>query len=136
MNAGRIAFPGVIVIVVAAVVAGLFVSGSPTEQRRLRADDRRMNDIRQISYTIRRYYNDTERLPSDLETLVNGWASSGIPRDPETENEYRYEIVGDDSYRLCAEFARDSRPNRPPDFWTHGSGHHCYSFDYSELVLD
>jgi hypothetical protein len=136
MNRGRLVLPGVIAIVAAAVVAGLYVSGSPIEQRRFRADERRVNDIQQISNTIGRYYNATENLPPELETLVNGWASTGIPRDPETENEYRYEITSDDSYRLCAEFARDSRPNRERDFWRHGGGSHCYSFDYSELVLD
>lgn len=136
MNVGRLALPGVIAIVAVAVVAGLIVSGSPAEQRRLRADDRRISDLQRLSSSIQGYYVNAEKLPPNLETLVNGWMRSAIPLDPETDEEYLYEIVGDASYRLCAEFARDSRPNRPRDFWTHGSGRHCYAFDYSDFVLD
>jgi hypothetical protein len=136
MNAGRLAFFAVIAVVVAAVIAGLIIAGSPAEQRRLRADDRRVRDLQRLASTIQRYYRDTEKLPADLETLLNGWATAGIPVDPETEREYDYEIVDPDNYRLCAAFARDSRPNLPTDFWTHGSGRQCYLFDYSDLVLD
>ena len=136
MNTGRLAFLAVIAIVAVAVIAGLIVSGSPAEQRRLRADDRRVNDLRQLSGTIRRYYSDTERLPPDLGTLVDGWALSEIPLDPETDGEYGYEIVTDKTYRLCADFALESRANVPRDFWTHGSGRQCYAFDYSGIVLD
>lgn len=133
---GRLALFGVIAVVMVAVVAGLIIAGSPAEQRRLRADDHRVRDLQRLSSTIQRYYRDTEKLPADLGTLINGWATTGIPLDPETEQEYAYEIVDADHYRLCAEFARDSRPSLPTDFWTHGSGRQCYSFDYSELVLD
>ena len=136
MNAGRLAFLAVIAIVAVAVIAGLIVSGSPAEQRRLRADDRRVDDLQRLSGTIRRYYNETESLPPDLGTLVDGWALSGIPLDPETEAEYEYEIVTGNTYRLCADFSRESRTNAPRDFWTHGSGRQCYAFDYSEIVLD
>jgi type II secretory pathway pseudopilin PulG len=136
MTAGRVALLAVIAIVAAAVIAGLVVSGSPAEQRRLRADDRRVNDLRQLSGTIQRYYADAKKLPPDLGTLVNGWALSGVPLDPETESEYEYEIVTDDTYRLCAGFSRESRESAPRDFWTHGSGRQCFAFDYSEIVLD
>lgn len=136
MNAGRLGFFGVIAVVVVAVIAGLIIAGSPAEQRRLRADDRRIRDLQRISSTIARYYRDTEKLPADLDMLINGWATTGIPLDPATEREYTYEIVDADHYRLCADFASDSRPSLPTDFWTHGSGRRCYSFDYSELVLD
>jgi type II secretory pathway pseudopilin PulG len=136
VNTGRLAFLTVIAIVAVAVIAGLMVAGSPAEQRRLRADDRRVNDLQQLSGTIRRYYNDAERLPPDLGTLVDGWALSGIPLDPETDNEYVYEIVSEKTYRLCADFSRESRANVTRDFWTHGSGRQCFAFDYSEIVLD
>lgn len=136
MNAGRPAFIGVVVIVIAAIVAGLVISGSPAEQRRLRADDRRVGDLQQLARTIERYYVDTESLPAELDALVNGWISSGLPRDPTTATEYDYEVTGSSTFRLCAEFARESRPNAEPEFWSHGPGRHCYSLDFSELVLD
>lgn len=136
MSVARLGLVGVVVIVVSAIIAGLIVSGSPFEQRLLRADARRVSDIRQLAGSIERYFSDTERLPPDLETLVNGWASTGIPRDPETAQGYDYEIVGDRVYRLCAAFARDVSADTQPDFWAHGEGRHCYLFDYSDIVLD
>lgn len=81
------------------------------------------------------YYRDTERLPADLETLVNGWASSGIPRDPDTERNYEYRVISSRRYELCGDFALDSRPTTQDQFWTHAGGHQCFSFDYSDVVL-
>jgi type II secretory pathway pseudopilin PulG len=136
LNAGKLALIGIVAVVIAAVVAGLVISGSPAEQRRLRADDRRVGDLQQLTRAIQRYYEETERLPETLDALVNGWISSELPRDPDTEAEYDYEITGSSAFRLCAEFARASRPNAEPEFWSHGAGGHCYSLDFSELVLD
>lgn len=136
MNAGRLPLVGVIVIVVAAILAGIVISGSPAEQRRLRADDRRVTDLQRVASALQIYYRSTRKLPPDLATLQNGWASAEVPRDPDTGADYDYEVGGASSYRLCAEFARDSRPNAQPEFWSHGEGRHCYTLDYSELVLD
>ena len=136
MSFGRLASIGVILVVLAAVIAGLVVSGSPDEQRLLRSDGRRVTDLQQLSRSIERYYRDTEGLPPDLETLLNGWASSGLPLDPETDQDYDYEIESSRTYRLCANYALDSRANRQAEFWSHAGGHQCYSFDYSALVLD
>lgn len=135
MNRGRLALIGVVAVFVAAIVAGLVISGSPAEQRRLRADERRVSDLQQLSRAVERYYIQTERLPRELDTLVNGWISSGLPRDPETEAGYDYEITGDSTYRLCAEFARESAPGTE-QFWSHRAGRHCYELDFSEFVLD
>ncbi|HUF71599.1 MAG TPA: hypothetical protein VMR74_01740 [Gammaproteobacteria bacterium] len=136
MNTGKLSLLGVVVIVIAAIVAGLVISGSPTEQRRLRADDRRVSDLQQLARAIQRYYVETEGLPGELDALVNGWISSGLPHDPDTEAEYDYEITGGSTFRLCAEFARESRANAQSEFWSHGAAHHCYLLDFSELVLD
>lgn len=136
MNAGKLTLAGIVVVVVAAVVAGLYISGSPLEQRMMREDSRRVADLRRLSRAIENYYRGTEMLPSDLDTLLNGWASSEIPRDPETDRDYEYEIRSDQTYQLCATFSLDSRPATQSEFWTHAGGHQCFSFDYSALVLD
>jgi len=136
MNAGRLALAGVIVVVVAAIVAGLVISGSPGEQRQLRADDARVTHMRQLSGAIQRFYRETRMLPPDLETLLNGWASSEIPQDPVTDEPYGYELVSPRSYRLCASFARPSTTDTLQEFWSHEAGQQCYFFDYSDLVLD
>ncbi|MGD8340836.1 MAG: hypothetical protein PVH89_08640 [Gammaproteobacteria bacterium] len=136
MTSGRPALIAVVVVVVGAVIAGLVISGSPREQRLLRTDDERVNDLRRVSRAIERYYRETESLPADLQTLLNGWISQEIPRDPDTGQAYGYELLDETAYRLCADFALESRPTRQPEFWEHATGRQCFSFDYAELVLD
>jgi len=136
MSGSKLALVGVVAIVVAAIIAGLLISGSPAEQRQLRLDSRRVSDLQGLSRSIERYYRDSEKLPPDLTTLLNGWTSSDIPSDPETDRDYDFEVAADRTYRLCADFALDSRENAQPEFWSHASGRQCFSFDYSDLVLD
>ena len=136
MSSGRLGLLAVVVVVVSAIIAGLVVSGSPSEQRLLRADERRVSDLRQLSGSIQRYFVDTQRLPPDLGTLVNGWVSTEVPRDPQTGQSYDYEIGDDRAYRLCAVFSRDAHADRQSDFWSHDEGRHCYAFDYSDIVFD
>jgi hypothetical protein len=136
MNTGKLAFAGVAILVVAAVIAGLIVSGSPQEQRLLRFDERRVADLQRVSRTVLTYYRETHMLPADLDTLVNGWASAGLPRDPQTDLSYDFEVLGNRSYRLCADFALDSRETPRVEFWSHAGGYQCFSFDYSEVVFD
>jgi hypothetical protein len=136
MSAARLALVGVVIVVAAAVIAGLVITGSPQEQRMLRLDDRRLTDLQRISRTVENYYRDTEMLPAELEMIVNGWTSSGVPRDPETDMSYGYEVLSRTTYRLCADFALDSRPDLQAEFWKHADGRQCFSFDYSDIVLD
>jgi hypothetical protein len=132
----KLTLVAVIAIVIAAVVVGLFIAGSPAEQRQLRMDSRRVTDLQRLSRAVERYYRDSEKLPQDLATILNGWTSSDIPKDPETEQDYAYEIISNRAYRLCADFALASREDEQPEFWSHLSGRQCFAFDYSDLVLD
>lgn len=136
MTSGRIALAGAVFIVVAAVIAGLVISGSPARQRMLRLDDRRLDDLQRISRSIERYYRETEAVPTDLDVLVNGWISAGLPRDPETDDDYDYEVETGYRYQLCADFALASRETEASGFWSHEPGYQCFSIDYSDVRLD
>ena len=136
MSPGRLGLIGVSVVVIAAVAAGLVISGSPQQQRSIRADDERVNDLQRLSRVIERFYRETEALPPDLAALLNGWISQEIPRDPETDQTYDYELQDETAYRLCAEFSLESRPGRQPEFWNHAVGRQCFAFDYADIVLD
>lgn len=136
MNIGTLGYAGVGLAVGAAILAGLVISGSPAEQRQLREDDARVTDLQRLARSVERYYRDTERLPDELDVLLNGWASAEIPRDPVTDAAYTYAIDGPRRYRLCADFALGSDTGRQAEFWAHDAGRHCFAFDYSEFVLD
>src|SRR5687767_3423018 len=113
-------------IVAIAILAGLYLSGSPAEQRLLRLDERRISDLVQLSYTISNYREQSGQLPLELAVLVDGQRLRSLPADPQTGVVYAYEIADTDSYRLCAEFSRPSLQTTPDDFWAHPEGRHCF----------
>src|SRR3546814_15772605 len=57
------------VVVVATVIGAIAVMGSPGEQRKLRIDEHRINDLRAIEAAVRLHRKDTGSLPEDLATL-------------------------------------------------------------------
>ena len=124
----------VIAVFIAAVVGGLLLLGSPTEERMYRLDNRRVNDLKRISRGIDAYWTQYKRLPVSLDELLqqplpNLNLSTMSFRDPTTEQLYVYHTVGENTYELCAIFQRDSarksqEQNR--DFWSHGAGRQCF----------
>lgn len=115
-------------VVVAALIGGLYVGGSPGEQRFLRFDEQRVNDLRALSQAISKRWDKTKRLPPVLDELVDGQGLRSIPADPETESGYGYEVLSSNQYRLCADFSRPSLNPDPKDFWIHKSGNQCFEF--------
>ena len=134
----------VIVLVATAVVAGFFVVGSPQEQRLRRFDERRVSDLQSIQSEIVYFWQNKQRLPQNLEELhddIRGYTAS---LDPETSQNYTYEITGTLSFRLCATFhfantigtnevvprgvytEPAAKPVGQSDNWSHPEGQHCY----------
>lgn len=136
MTGNRLLASLAVAVTSAAVIAGLIVSGSPQRQRELRLDERRVSDLRNLSSAISRHFRDTGRLPETLDRLVDGRILSTMPRDPETNETYAYEIDGPREFRLCAEFLLASHPPGTGEFWSHTDGQQCFSFDYSSLRLE
>ncbi len=119
------------IAVVVAILAGLYFSGSPAEQRRLRIDERRVQDLIRISQAITTHWEKNSQLPANLPALVDGQRMRSLPTDPETGASYRFEPGGSHSYRLCAEFSIASKQGTIEDFWNHDAGLQCF-----ELALE
>ena len=134
MNPHRIAAYASIAVVAIAIAIGLYLSGSPGEQRLRRLDERRVADLQQLASAIQVYHRQTGQLPPDLERLVDGRRLSSLPRDPVTDAPYELRITADERFELCAEFSRASVAERADDFWSHGPGRKCVAFDYSDRV--
>jgi hypothetical protein len=115
--------------VVVACIVGLYLAGSPAEARLLRLDDRRVDDLRSISWSLAEYRRGRGRLPPTLDSLPMAISDAPRLRDPVTNRPYSYEVTGDSSYSLCAEFARPSSPEgggSSDASWRHGPGHFCF----------
>lgn len=122
--------------VVATVSVALVLLGSPRQQRARRLDERRLEDLRGVSGAVDLHFTRAGRLPGSLDELPPELGPAPAARDPETGEPYRYEQIADDRYRLCADFARESPPERwgpQRDFWSHGAGPHCFELQAKRI---
>jgi len=96
-----------IVIVLAAIVWAFTVIGGPGSQRTLKLDQRRLDDLQSIQWSVINYWQQTETLPTDLATLATPLSSYIVPRDPEFQKgkEYEYRAIDATSFELCATFS-------------------------------
>ena len=131
--------------VLAAVIFGFFIAGSPQSRRLERLDEKRVNDLSMIQNQIVDYWQRKSKLPADLAGLAGMFFGIKIPNDPETGVSYEYKVLGNLKFELCAVF--DTVNNCEPQFggsivkpapvydraginvfydWNHNSGRVCF----------
>ncbi len=113
--------------VIAGLVCGFLLLGSPGYQRQVQADTRRVEDLQAIGRELhQRHAAANAVLPATLQELA-------ITRtDPITAQHYTYLRADNAKYKLCATFALESRPDT--GFWHHPAGQHCFALDASGPV--
>ena len=131
----------VLVVVLASLVGGFLVIGSPSEQRALRFDRERVGHLQMIQGTIVSYWQAKEKLPETLSALEDPILGFTSPRDPETDAAYVYTVTGPRTFKLCATFGLPSDERRggmtsepaiawgplgEPLSWQHGAGEKCF----------
>lgn len=139
LSTGSVLLGAAAVVVVAAVVAGLFVLGSPSDERARRIDDRRVADLQGIRAATDLYWTRHSRLPASLDDLT---AEPGVTirtSDPTTSEIYRYQPLDSLRYEVCASFEQESRemardPKR--DLWAHGVGRQCFRIEAEAITRD
>ncbi len=129
--------------VLAALGAGLWVAGNPSEQRALRLDDQRESHLDAIAGAVDLYWDQHESLPESLQALSRerGVRLQSI-EDPETGAVYEFRALGERRYELCATFDAQDQPadvrrgvlRRGTRFWEHGAGRTCFDVDVREIV--
>ena len=125
----------VAVVILATIVGGFLVIGSPATQRDYRLDEQRVNDLSNAQYQVVNYYQQEGAVPSTLAELGTIFKGYEPPTDPETGEPYGYRATGPNSFELCATFTRAtrSRNGRPLgsdanafDNWVHPAGNACF----------
>lgn len=123
------------VVVLASIIGGFFIVGSPGQQRKVRMDETRVQQLNNIHYELINHWQRTRTLPETLAVLQNNTGVYTLS-DPETGEPYEYKRVSDTSYEICATFATESRGNergliRDPysagQNWTHEAGRTCFA---------
>jgi len=136
-------------VVIAAVLWGFAVIGSPFAQREKRFDERRIQDLSMIQGQIINYWQRKESLPKSLKDLEDSISGFVIPIDPKTGNEYEYTVderSKETKFQICATFSTSNigdtensnaviaepKPVAPRegyypyDSWQHKTGKYCF----------
>ena len=118
----------------AAVVAGFFALGSPTDERIRRLDRRRVEDLQAIAAAVQEVYQRRQGsgLPDSLSAVDARRYGKGSSRDPVTGEPYGYRVTGPGRFQLCATFqteVRDEDFENWERIWSHASGRACFDFD-------
>ena len=119
-----------VVVVVAAIGAGLAVLGSPADVRARRLDTQRVEHLREWARAIDAYWTANNQLPQSLDEVrrQQAWTHLAV-NDPKTGEAYRYQPRGAVAYELCATFDRESADMGAPGedaLWGHASGPACF----------
>lgn len=130
----------IIGIVIAAIIAGFFIVGSPKQERARRFDEERIQNLAMLQSEIVFYWQNKNILPQNLDVLRDDIRGVRPPHDPETGELYEYTIQAPESFTLCAKFntAREqhvtSQEQIPAqeyytigDAWEHGAGRECFN---------
>jgi len=124
-------------LVLAIVVAGFFLIGSPAKKRISRFDQQRINNLQSIQFAIVNYWTNKRVLPENFSVLEDPISGYKTPTDPQTNETYEYNVKGNESFELCAVFGLPSdfeigpKPPRPVggDYnqnWDHIAGRVCF----------
>jgi hypothetical protein len=94
------------ILVILSIIYSFSIMGSPKNQRMLRLDERRVNDLQNIQYQIITYWQQKEKLPEKITDISNSLSGYSLPLDPEFEKgkTYKYVVLDDLSFQLCATF--------------------------------
>jgi type II secretory pathway pseudopilin PulG len=119
---------------VAAVSASIWIN-PPSENRARALDQQRLNGLRLTEDAIRKYFDIHRSLPADLKALDSerNQAIQANWHDPVTLQPLEYQITGEQSYSLCARFARNSDWQNPEyySFKKHSAGRDCFEYNIS-----
>jgi hypothetical protein len=126
---------------------GLFLLGSPGDERLRRLDERRVNDLRALWSAAYAYWARHARLPGSLDELARETPYRLTLADPETGQQYEYRVLGSNAFELCATFRTESDPDHVPRepvapkelgpaFWAHRPGRRCFPLDVPEKPPD
>jgi hypothetical protein len=134
----RVLLAGLVLVVVAAAIAGgFFLIGPPSEARLHRLDDRRVSDLRELSSAVNVYWTRKRQLPSSLDATMAELYGGRPPVDPDTTEPYGYRAIDGNRYELCAVFDRASQDGavaRGDPFWSHTAGRQCFALDAKDLT--
>jgi len=99
------------VVIIASIISGFFIIGSPNQVRLYRFDDQKVNDLQNIQYQIINYWQTKQQLPASINDLNDPLQNYIVPTDPQGGASYVYEPMTSTTFQLCATFNAPTQPN-------------------------
>jgi len=133
-NSGKVLSILAALVAVAAVTASIWLN-PPSENRARSLDEARLIGLKVTERAISKYYDIHHALPADLKVLdtEKNQPIQASWHDPQTHEPLEYKILGQQSYSLCASFARNSDWQNPEEynFKKHSAGRDCFEYNVS-----
>lgn len=136
----------VIAVVSASIIIGLVVAGSPGEMRKIKLDETRVFNLNEIQREVTMYWQNNEVLPEKLDDISNELSYFNLPVDPQTGEDYVYNVIGDKKFQLCADFITSNlnESNSVTQYgyygisieeWKHDVGTFCFDREIDEKLI-
>ncbi len=127
-------------VLIASVILGFVLVGTPAQQRLVRLDDERVMALTSIQNEIVNFYTTKQALPESLTSLESPLTGFIMPKDPVTGAAFEYTQKTNLVFELCATFDTGSIGDAsrvPPKTtygydpiydanWNHGTGRTCF----------
>ena len=131
---------GVGALILASIVSGFFIIGTPWQAREYRLDEQRINDLQMLQSEITGYFQQKRVVPTSLSQLSDPLLYFTVPTDPKTGEPYEYTKTSNLGFELCATFNSTSRDSATmartapimmggkgvADSWQHEAGRVCF----------
>ena len=126
-------------LILATIVSGFFIVGSPASARMYAADELKTQDLTSIQWQIVNFWQAKQKLPTTLSDVADPISGFVVPVDRQTGAGYSYTVVSPQSFKLCANFNKESRnlpsmgPSAPrgagvvDENWQHAAGEQCFT---------
>ncbi|HEV3245309.1 MAG TPA: DUF5671 domain-containing protein [Candidatus Paceibacterota bacterium] len=135
----------VAVLAVISIGSGFFIIGTPAQAMAYREDEQKVSDLQMIQSDVVSYWQQSGKLPASLDQIGQPLTGGTMPVDEQTGKEYEYMVVGQTSFKLCANFNAVTAPYaitqneitapmpagvggtvQLSDSWYHDAGNQCF----------
>lgn len=128
---------GFLAAVLAVLVLGFAINGSPAQARAAQMDSQRISDLQSIASGIDSAFNESEpkALPQSLEVLVDSGRLFAEDLVDPAGASYGYRVISAEKYELCATFETEqlTRDDGIWDAaWQHSVGEKCFEKTVSD----
>lgn len=127
-------------MIVAPFVSAFFVVDSPAINRDKKIDERIINELQNVSYSMSDFYSANSQLPENVQELEDFYKNRGYGNLTELQkHNFEYRKIDDDTYELCAEFLRSNKNEPQAEFYgrtfLHEAGRTCFEFSLDKTLI-